>query len=117
MCDQSVLVPIPDLLWENNAIHDFDPSHPEYGINDRGERCLVLDACIVPAIKALWSAGFVTLSCCCGHGEPWGVITMQTQAGVCQMGAIVLRAERYDELVAAEAKLDQLCQDDGCSQP
>jgi len=37
MCDQTTLVPIPDLLWEAGAIHNFDSSHPEYGLNERGE--------------------------------------------------------------------------------
>ena len=100
MCDATRLIPIPEHLWKNNAVYSFDPEHPEYGLDEEGRRCLALDACIVPAVQQLWQAGIVTLSCCCGHGDPWGVITIQTQAGVGQRGAMVLRADRYDELNA-----------------
>jgi hypothetical protein len=105
MCSESALVPIPPLLWDAGAVYKFDESHPEYGINEAGERCLRLDACIVPAVQALWTAGIVTLSCCCGHGDPWGVVTIQTQVGVGQRGAIVMRAERFEEMERAEADL------------
>lgn len=81
MCwNEQELVPIPDLLWQAGAIHDFDRTHPEYGINEQGERCLVLDRCIVPAIKALWFVGVVTISCCCLHGMGFGSITLQKVA-------------------------------------
>ena len=72
---EAVLVPIPGHLWEH-GIYEFDPEHPEYGIDDEGRKCLRLDACIVPAITALWDAGIVTRSCCCGHGNGWGLITV-----------------------------------------
>lgn len=71
----TVLVPIPDAVWP--GIHDFDPAHPEYGIDAEGRKCLRLDACIVPVVKTLWDAGILTLSCCCGHGSGWGVITVR----------------------------------------
>lgn len=92
MCTQTELVPIPQLLWDQGGVKmregftapdsdwGFDPSHPEYGINDQGEKCLALDACIVPAVKALWGAGIVTISCCCGHGAPHGVISIKGAA-------------------------------------
>lgn len=32
------------------------------------DRPVVVDACIAPAVQALWSAGYVTLGSCCGHG-------------------------------------------------
>lgn len=100
MCSRSELVPIPDLLWDAGAIYEFDPTHPEYGIDAEGRKCLALDACIVPAIKALWDAGVVTMSCCCGHGDPWGVITIQTETSQGRQGAMVVRVEEYDRLTA-----------------
>lgn len=89
MCNTQELVPIPQWLFDLGGVKmkerpddesdwGFDPTHPEYGFNDDGERCLRLDSCIVPAIKALWAAGIVTVSCCCGHDEsPHGVISIQ----------------------------------------
>lgn len=71
----SVLVPIPDHVWP--GVHEFDPTHPEYGIDAQGRKCLSLDACIVPVVRALWDSGYVTLSCCCGHGSGWAVITVR----------------------------------------
>lgn len=38
-------------------------------------RSVSLDRCLVPAIKAIWAAGFETLGCCCGHDkEPPNVV-------------------------------------------
>lgn len=105
MCSETTLVPIPDLLWSNNGVYEFKPDHPEYGLDEQGRKCLAIDTCIVPAVKHLWDAGIVTLSCCCGHGDPWGVITVQTQQGIGQRGAMTLRVERYEDLLSAEAQL------------
>lgn len=101
MCDKvAELVPIPDLLWQAGAIYDFSPTHPEYGIDAEGRKCLAIDACIVPAIRTLWEAGVVTMSCCCGHGGGWGVITIQTEEIKGRVGAMVVRVEDYDALTA-----------------
>lgn len=110
MCNEQRLVPIPEHVWEQNGIHEFDPEHPEYGIDDQGQRCLMLDVCIIPAIRALWDAGVVTLASCCGHvapgdEHPYGVISIQTLPGVAQRGATMLGRERYEELLAAQADL------------
>ncbi len=105
MCSETTLVPIPDLLWSNNGVYEFKPDHPEYGLDEQGRKCLAIDTCIVPAVKHLWDAGIVTLSCCCGHGDPWGVITVQTQQGIGQRGAMTLRVERYEDLLSSEAQL------------
>ena len=75
MCNAVSLIPIRPALG-GRAIHDFDAAHPEYGLNDRGERRLALDTCIVPAVRALWAARVVTYSCCCLHGQGYGVITL-----------------------------------------
>lgn len=76
MCDERLLVPIPDWLEAVGGIHQFDPTHPEYGLDDQGRRCLRLDRCLVPAIEALWERRIVTTSCCCGHGEGPGSISL-----------------------------------------
>lgn len=107
MCDREVLVPIPPLLWDNNAVY---PEGAEHVVSESGEHCVPVDECIAPAVTALWDAGIVTLSSCCGHAapdddHPWGVITIQTKPGVRQRGAVVVRRERYEELLRAEAAL------------
>lgn len=78
---KSVLVPIPEFIFRSGGIYEFDPSHPEYGINEKGERCLSLDEHIVSAIQALWDAGIVTRSCCCGHGSGWGLVSILPVCG------------------------------------
>lgn len=72
MCTESTLVPIPDFITP----FEFDPSHPEYGIDEQGRRCFRIDSCIVPVLLAVWEAGFKTMGCCCGHGSGRGVISL-----------------------------------------
>lgn len=75
MCNEVDLVPIPDFLeW---SITHFDPTHPEYGVDSAGRKCFRIDACIAPALKAVWAAGYKTLGCCCGHGGGSGVISLE----------------------------------------
>lgn len=78
---EAVLVPIPDFVFEAGGIYEFDPEHPEYGLDEEGRRCLRLDVHIVPAIKTLWAAGIVTRSCCCGHGSGWGIVSVLPECG------------------------------------
>lgn len=78
MCDTKRLVPIPDYLRPGV---DFDATHPEFGIDEQGRECFSLDACIVPALEALWAAGVVTVGCCCGHGSRRGAISLRTAEG------------------------------------
>ena len=41
MCDREILLPIPELLWANNAV----PSEgTEHVVNDAGEHCIPVDA-------------------------------------------------------------------------
>lgn len=110
MCSETVLVPIPDLLWESGEIANFDPTHPEFGIDEQGRRCLALDACIVPAVKALWSIGVVTIACCCGHSDGTnGVLTIRTVGAKQRLGTMLVRVEEYDALRAErDALSDQL---------
>lgn len=78
MCDTKVLLPIPQWLFTTGGVTDFDPDHPEFGINEAGEQCLSIDTCIAFAVKALWNAGITTISCCCSHGDSsYGVITVK----------------------------------------
>ena len=76
MCEsnESTLVRIPE--WATWSLEQFDASHPEFGLNAEGQRCFRIDACIVPALLAVWEAGFKTLGCCCGHGQGYGVISL-----------------------------------------
>ena len=71
MCTDQILIPIP--AWGDSS--RFDASHPEYGLNSEGQQCWQIDACIAPALLAVWVAGYKTLGCCCGHGGP-GVISL-----------------------------------------
>lgn len=108
MCSNEVLLPIPSHLWKNDAVPDEGAEHV---LNEAGEHCISVDECIVPAIRALWDAGIVTLSSCCGHvaegdDHPYGVITIQTKPGVRQRGATLLRRERYEELLASRYERD-----------
>lgn len=105
MCDTQTLVPIPDFLWESGEVSGFDPTHPEFGLDDQGRRCLRLDDCIIPAITALWSIGVVTVSCCCGHSDGTnGVLTIRTVAAKHRIGTMLIRVEEYDRLRAAESR-------------
>lgn len=74
MCSDSTLVPIPAFLQQ--SLESFDAGHPEFALDAQGRKCFVMDACIVEAVKAVWDAGVKTLGCCCGHGQGYGVISL-----------------------------------------
>jgi hypothetical protein len=59
-CGPEVLLAAPIWLVERRSADrgDHDTQRP-----------VAVDACVAPAVKALWDAGFVTLGSCCGHGE------------------------------------------------
>lgn len=81
MCETQTLVPIPE--WADAST--FDADHPEYGIDADGRKCFAIDTCIVPALLAVWAAGYRTLGCCCGHGQVSGgvisgIMTLDTGA-------------------------------------
>lgn len=77
MCNERVMVPIPSLLEDFRERADV--AHPEYGHDLNGDVAFALDACIVPAVQALWEAGIRTIGCCCGHGSGHGVISLETR--------------------------------------
>lgn len=79
MCERSVLVPIPDFLIDDGIREAMNNAHPEYGHNADGVMCFNLDACIAPAVQALWARGIRTIGCCCGHGSGHGVISLETE--------------------------------------
>ena len=80
MCNRSELVPIPDFLITDDIRDSLNNAHPEYGhFPETNEPCFNLDACLVPAVKALWAIGVKTIGCCCGHGSGHGVISIETQ--------------------------------------
>jgi hypothetical protein len=124
MCQKAlgVLVPIPDFLWPH--VHfDFALTHPEFGIDEQGRRCLAVDECMVPALLALWEHEIPTISACCLHGTGEGVITLPR---VVEPGAVhpkpnwLLRDEAVAELaelcLRAEAAERDLAQERATSQ-
>lgn len=78
MCNSSVLVKIPDFLLRPDIHYGHGTAHPEWGHNADGEPCFRIDACIAPALQALWDAGVRTIGSCCGHGSGHGVISLET---------------------------------------
>lgn len=40
---------------------------PEW--SSRNGDVIMVDACISETVKAIWDAGYITLSSCCGHGK------------------------------------------------
>lgn len=79
MCNRRKLVPIPNFIKQDQrCISQFDPTHPEFGINNKGEECFRIDECIAKTLETLWSAGIKTTGSCCGHGSGSGVIGLVT---------------------------------------
>ena len=80
----SVLVPIPNHMPEAQAMHADDVDDVEFGRDERGRLCFIIDGCIVDALKAVWAAGYKTLGCCCGHGQnAGGIITIDNGTFSC----------------------------------
>src|ERR1044071_3883366 len=80
MCQREYeLIPIPDFIKvDPRCIYEFDPTNPEFGVNEVGQECFRIDRCIAPALKALWAAGIKTTGSCCGHGSGSGVVGLLT---------------------------------------
>jgi hypothetical protein len=80
MCvNQYDLVRIPDWLKEDPLCYSgISPDGGEVTIDGQGRECLVIDSCLVLALRALWAAGVKTTTCCCGHGTGSGVIGILT---------------------------------------
>jgi hypothetical protein len=79
----SILVPIPDHMPEARAagesLCDDPEARYEFARDAEGRPCFAIDACIAPALLAVWAAGFKTLGCCCGHGQDaGGIITIDS---------------------------------------
>lgn len=75
-CEERVMLAIPGWLRDAADIR-FDEGHPEFGRDEDGAEALAIDACLAPAVRALWEAGVVTLGCCCGHSATGhGVISV-----------------------------------------
>jgi hypothetical protein len=79
---ETALVPIPDFIKADPLCSSADRPEVfdggEYAIDDKGRECFVIDACLVPALQALWDAGVKTSGSCCGHGSGSGVIGLIT---------------------------------------
>jgi hypothetical protein len=59
--------------WSYNK-DDGDPEKPEVALprpswSERTSDVIMVDACIAETVKAIWDAGIITLSSCCGHGR------------------------------------------------
>jgi len=52
MCDKQIVVELPENICTWKKV-----------------RTICIDACIVPQIKELWTEGYETLGCCCGHNK------------------------------------------------
>lgn len=63
---ENVLLPIPKFILDDplcssgqdDSVFTGEPS-AEYALNEHGARCFVVDACLVPALTALWAAGII----------------------------------------------------------
>jgi hypothetical protein len=79
---ETVLVPIPEFIKADPLCSSADRPEVfdggEYAIDAEGRQCFVIDACLVPALQALWAAGIKTSGSCCGHGSGSGVIGLVT---------------------------------------
>lgn len=84
MCDKTLLVPIPDFLLADYQdvfqSEEYGPSR-EFDVDSDGRQCFALDACIVPAVEALWAAGIRSSGCCCGHGSGHGMVSIEVPNG------------------------------------
>lgn len=93
MCSETRMIAIPE--WADAA---FDETHPEFGRTDDGTPAFAIDACIADALLAVWTAGYRTLGCCCGHGqEAGGIITLDT-AGAGQGEPVTQTQRRWAEI-------------------
>ena len=81
MCKNSeVAVPLPDNI-------------AEYKQN----RTVSIDFCIVDAIKHLWSKGYQTLGCCCGHGKENPSVIVADGYGDVDILAVYLELSQVDK--------------------
>jgi hypothetical protein len=69
MCENRVLIPIPEFLKTYDPDLNKIRNNGEFGANDYGEACFKIDECIVELLKWIWSKGIITTGCCCGHGN------------------------------------------------
>lgn len=83
MCDKTLLVPIPDFLKADyqDVFAREEIGTTEFEIDNQGRQCFALDACIVPAVEALWALGIRTVGCCCGHGSGHGMVSIEVPNG------------------------------------
>lgn len=60
-----------DTCASYNADTDGLPSIalPKPAWSDRNGDTIMVDNCIAKTVQAIWDAGYITLSSCCGHGQ------------------------------------------------
>lgn len=102
----TILVPIPDFIKADplcsSAANPEVYDGGEYAIDSEGRQCFVIDACLVPAVQALWAAGIKTSGCCCGHGSGSGVIGLITDYD--RSGEHLLEAPPYKLVEVVERR-------------
>ncbi len=64
---------------------------------EKKNRTVCIDACIAAAIKTLWSKGYETLGCCCGHGKTNPGIVIAGGYGDADVLTILLELSQVDE--------------------
>lgn len=103
---EKVLVPIPEFIKADplcSSANDPDVfDDGEYAIDPEGRQCFMIDACLVPALIALWSAGVKTSGCCCGHGSGSGVIGLITDYD--RQGEHLMEAPPYQLVEVVERR-------------
>lgn len=62
----------------------------------RQNRTVCVDSCIVDVIKHLWSKGWQTLGCCCGHGKGNPNVVITDGYGAQDILAILLELSQVD---------------------
>lgn len=76
------LLPVPEFMASDPICVPDRPEvydGGEYAVDETGRRCFVIDACLAPALEALWARGIKTTTSCCGHGTGSGVIGIATE--------------------------------------
>lgn len=80
-CDDAIWISY--LVFKKNKkcspMGNHECCEPIKNIDGKGKN-ICADKCLIPAIKKLWKAGFVTLASCCGHGKIEGRIDFKKEA-------------------------------------
>lgn len=67
MSEQSAEDRCASYNWELGGLPQILVPKPAW--SDRNGDTIALDHCLATTVQALWEAGYITLSSCCGHGK------------------------------------------------